>query len=72
MRILLVLLCLVAAALYAKILVPELDYADLMPVTTESQPANNTQTAQAKTELQAVPQSQIAVIREVFAPELGQ
>lgn len=72
MRILLLALCLVAAALYAKILEPELDFGGYLPVTSEIWPGNATQPTAEDVTLRDVPDSQIAVMREVFAPELSQ
>ena len=68
MRIVLIALCLAAAVLYAKILVPDFDFAGLMPEFTEQSPI----AGKEPTGLRELPESQMQIIREVFAPELGQ
>jgi len=68
MRILLVALGLAAAGLYAKILMPDFHVAGLMPEFTEE----TTTAGQGPAGLRELPESQMQIIREVFAPELGQ
>jgi len=71
MRILLIALCLVAAALYVKILLPP-DYA--LPGLAEVEQTllgESAQVAPDEGNLKEVPASQMQVIRDVFAPELA-
>lgn len=73
MRILLIVLCLVAAALYVQILVPEFNVVELVPAAMDSLSGDtqNTIEAAGNSNLRDVPESQMSIIREVFAPELG-
>jgi len=68
MRILLIALSLAAAALYAKILAPDFDFGGLMPRFAEETETVNQEPAG----LRALPESQMQIIRDVFAPELKQ
>jgi len=62
MRIVLILLCILAAGLYLKILLPP---GEIAPATVE-QPLADTGGAN----LRPVPPSQLQVIQQVFAPEM--
>jgi hypothetical protein len=68
LRSLLIALYLAAAVLYAKILAPDFDFAGLVPEFTEEAPT----AAQAPAGLRELPEAQMQVIRDVFAPELGE
>lgn len=75
MRILLIALSLAAVALYIKILLPpDFDYASLMVFDSEAPSAQHTpaasQTAVSPGILREVPESQMHLIKEAFAPEL--
>jgi len=71
MRILLVVLCLVAAGLYVKILLPS-DYEVPGLAAVENMLLDkDTSGATADGQLREVPASQMQVIRDVFAPELA-
>ena len=70
MRILLLALSLVAAGLYVKILLPP-DYALPGLAEVEQTLLGEGGEAPAEGNLREVPESQMQVIREVFAPELG-
>lgn len=75
MRILLFALVLAAAALYIKIILPpDFDYAGLLAFDTEApvaqqQPATAQPTTNSNN-LRDMPQSQMQIIKDVFAPEL--
>ena len=74
MRILLIALCLAAAVLYAKILAPDFNFGGLMPEFAE-ETETETETGTVHQEpagLRALPESQMQIIRDVFAPELKQ
>jgi len=68
MRLLLIVLCLAAAVLYAILRGTDFDYAGLMPEFAEETRTANQEPA----ELRAIPESQMQIIRDVFAPELQQ
>jgi len=76
MRILLIALCLAAAVLYAKILAPDFNFGGLMPeFAEEKETETETETGTVHQEpagLRALPESQMQIIRDVFAPELKQ
>lgn len=66
LRMLLLVLCLVAALLYAKILAPGLEITDLVPGFEKE----TRQSGEPSGGLRPLPESQMQVIRDVFAPEL--
>ena len=73
MRILLLLLCLVAAGLYVKILLPP-DFSLGVFAGLEEAATQQTVTPAApgvQANLQEIPESQMQVVIGVFAPELG-
>lgn len=67
-RILLIALSIVAALFLARILLSEFDYASLVPGFMQEKPTDQ----QRPAAMRPIPESQMQIIREVFAPELRQ
>jgi len=73
MRILLIVLSLMAAALYLKILMPEgTGITALDSITEFADNGFGVETSAVSQTLRPVPDTQLQVIKDVFAPELAQ
>ena len=71
MRILLIVLCLLAAALYLKILVPGDDPVGDAASSTQAAADAPTGPTPGQQTRRPVPETQMQVIQDVFAPELS-